>query len=74
MTIFTFGIKLILVGGIIFAIASIVYMTQSSLGLEEQGVLFWFIMASFPVWMVGGIYLGVAGDQWLSQGIKYQQK
>lgn len=49
-------------------------MSQPSLGLEEQGALFWVIMTSFLVWMVGGIYLGVAGDQWLSQRLKYQSK
>jgi hypothetical protein len=70
MTLFTFGTKLALMGGII-VIAKIVYMSQPSLGLEEQGALFWAIMASFLVWMVGGIYLGVAGDQWLSRGLKY---
>lgn len=46
-------------------------MSQPNLGLEEQAALFWVIMASFLVWMVGGIYLGVAGDQWLSRGLKY---
>lgn len=74
MTLFTFGTKLALIGGIIFIMATIVYMSQPSLGLEEQGALFWVIMASFLVWMVGGIYLGVAGDQWLGQGLKYQSK
>ena len=74
MTLFAFGTKLALIGGIIFIIATILYMSQSNLGLEEQGALFWTIMASFLVWMVGGIYLGVAGDQWLSRGLKYQSK
>jgi hypothetical protein len=71
MTLFTSGTKLALIGGIIFIIATIIYMSQPSLGLEEQGALFWVIMASFLVWMVGGIYLGVAGDQWLSRGLRY---
>jgi hypothetical protein len=74
MTLFTFGTKLALIGGIIFIIATILYMSQPNLGLEEQGALFWAIMASFLVWMVGGIYLGVAGDQWLSRGLKYQSE
>ena len=72
MTLFAFGTKLALIGGVIFAIATIVYMSQSSLGLAEQGILFWAIMASFLLWMVGGIYLGVAGDQWASRRLKYQ--
>jgi hypothetical protein len=72
MTLFAFGMKLALIGGVIFAIATIVYMSQSSLGLAEQGTLFWAIMASFLLWMVGGIYLGVAGDQWASRRLKYQ--
>ena len=71
MTLFIFGTKLALIGGIIFIIAIILYMSQPNLGLEEQGALFWAIMASFLIWMVGGIYLGVAGDQWLSRGLKY---
>lgn len=71
MTLFTSGTKLALIGGIIFIIATIIYMSQPSLGLEEQGALFWVIMASFLVWMVGGIYLGVAGDRWLSRGLRY---
>jgi len=49
-------------------------MSQPSRGLEEQGTLLWVIMASFLVWMVGGIYLGVAGDQWLSRGLKCQSE
>ena len=64
---------LALMGGIIVT-AKIVYMSQQSLGLEEQGALFRAIMASFLIWMVGGIYLSVAGDQWLSRGLKYQSK
>lgn len=68
------GTKLVLIGGIIFAIAIIVYMSQPGLGLVEQGWLFWTMMASFLVWMVGGLYLGLAGGQWLSQGLKYQSK
>jgi hypothetical protein len=63
-----------LVGGIIFIIVTIVYISQPGLGLEEQGALFWVIMTSFLVWMAGGIYLGVAGDQWLSRQLKYQSK
>lgn len=74
MTLFTFGTKLVLIGGVIFSIAIIVYMNQPSLGLQEQGTLFWVIMASFLVWMVGGIYLGVAGDQWLGRSPKYQSE
>ena len=63
ITIFTFGTKLVLIGGIIFAIAIIVY-AQPNLGLVEQNLLSWIMMACFIVWMVGAIYLGVAGDQW----------
>jgi hypothetical protein len=74
MTLFTFGTKLALLGGTIFIMATIVYMSQPSLGLEKQGALFWAIMASFLVWMAGGIYLGVVGDQWLSRGLNYQSK
>lgn len=73
MTLLTFGIKLVLIGGIIFATALIVYM-QPGLGFEEQGLLSWTMMASFIVWIVGAIYLGVAGDDWLSRGVKYQSK
>jgi len=71
MTLFIFGTKLALIGGIIFIIATILYMSQPNLGFEEQGALFWAIIASFLIWTVGGIYLSVAGDQWLSRGLKY---
>jgi hypothetical protein len=66
MTLFAFGTKLALIGGIIFTITIIVYMNQPNLGLEEQGTLSFAIMGSFLLWIVGGIYLGVAADQWLS--------
>ncbi|MPZ06757.1 MAG: hypothetical protein GEU26_10170 [Nitrososphaeraceae archaeon] len=71
MTLLTFGTKLVLIGGIIFVTALIMYM-QPGLGFEEQGLLSWTMMASFIVWIVGAIYLGVAGDHWLSRGIRYQ--
>lgn len=73
MTIFTFGTKLVLIGGIIFAIAIIVYM-QPNLGFVEQNLLSWIMMAGFIVWMVGAIYLGVAGDQWLIRKTSYQSR
>jgi hypothetical protein len=73
MTLLTFGTKLVLIGGIIFVTALIVYM-QPSLGFEEQVLLSWAMMVSFLVWMVGGVYIGAAGDQWLSRGIQHQSK
>ena len=73
MTIFTFGTKLVLIGGIIFAITIIVYM-QPNLGFVEQNLLSWIMMAGFIVWMVGAIYLGVAGDQWLIRKTSYQSR
>lgn len=63
---FATGTKLVLIGGIIFATATIVFMSQPSLGSIEQGWLFWVTIGSFIVWMAGGMYLGMAGDQWLS--------
>ena len=57
------GTKLVLVGGIIFAIGAIVYMNSPNLGFEEQSLLSLVIMVSFIVWVVGAIYFGVAGDQ-----------
>ena len=70
------GTKLVLIGGIIFATATIVFMSLPSLGLIEQGWLFWAIMGSILVWVAGGMYLGMAGDQWLSrrQDAKARQK
>jgi hypothetical protein len=59
------GTKLVLVGGIIFAIGAIVYMNSPNLGFEEQSLLSLVIMISFIVWVVGAIYFGVAGDHWL---------
>lgn len=73
MTLFTFGTKLVLIGGIIFVTALIMYK-QPGLGFEEQGLLSWTMMASFIVWLIGALYLGTAGDQWLSRGIEYQDK
>ncbi len=69
MSLFTFGIKLVLIGGIIFTIALVAYRIQPSLGLEEQGLLSWVMMAGFIVWLIGAIYLGIAGDQWFSRGL-----
>jgi hypothetical protein len=66
------GTKLVLVGGIIFAIGVIVYMSSPHLGFEEQGLLSLVIMVSFIVWVVGAIYFGVAADQWLILRTEYQ--
>jgi hypothetical protein len=66
------GTKLVLVGGIIFAIGAIVYMSSPHLGFEEQGLLSLVIMVSFIVWVVGAIYFGVAADQWLILRTEYQ--
>jgi hypothetical protein len=68
------GTKLILVGGIIFAISAIVYMSSPNLGFEEQSLLSLVIMVSFIVWIVGAIYFGVAGDQWLILRTGYRNK
>jgi uncharacterized integral membrane protein len=73
MTILTFGTKLVLIGGAIFVIAIIVYI-QPNLGFVEQNLLSWIMMAGFIVWMVGAIYLGVAGDQWLIGKTPYQSR
>jgi energy-converting hydrogenase Eha subunit G len=68
------GTKLVLVGGIIFAIGAIVYMNSPNLGFEEQSLLSLVIMVSFIVWVVGAIYFGVAGDQWLILRTEYRSK
>lgn len=68
------GTKLVLVGGIIFAIAAIVYMSSPNLGFEEQSLLSLVIMVSFIVWIVGAIYFGVTGDEWLILRAKNQSK
>lgn len=74
MTLFTLGAKLVLIGGIVFVIALIVYM-QPELGFEAQSMVSWLMMATFIVWTIGAIYLGIAGDQLLSSsGPKLNQK
>lgn len=59
------GSKLVLVGGILFVIAFVTHGNQPSLGFEEQSLLFLVIMVSMPVWVIGGVCLGVAADNWL---------
>jgi len=56
----------VLIGGVIFATALVIYM-EPSLGLGEQSLLSWTMMASFIVWLIGAIYVGVAADQWLKR-------
>jgi hypothetical protein len=68
-----FGIKLLLIGGLIFVTTLVIYM-QPILGFDEQVLLSWVMMASFVVWLIGALYLGNAGDQWLSRGIRYQSR
>lgn len=63
------GTKLVLIGGILFVIAFAAHGSQPSLGFEEQSLLSLVIMVSVPVWVIGGVCLGVAADNWLvSQG------
>ena len=63
------GTKLIVIGGIFFVIAFVVHGSQPNLGFEEQSLLSLVIMASMPVWVIGGVCLGVAADNWiLSRG------
>jgi hypothetical protein len=59
------GTKLILIGGIFFVIAFVVLGSQPNLGFEEQSLLSLVIMVSTPVWVIGGVCLGVAADNWL---------
>jgi hypothetical protein len=59
------GTRLIVIGGIFFVIAHIVHGSQPNLGFEEQSLLSLVIMASMPVWVIGGVCLGVAADNWL---------
>jgi hypothetical protein len=59
------GAKLTLIGGIFFVIALIVHASQPNLGFEEQSLLSLIIMASTPVWVIGGVCFGVAADNWL---------
>jgi hypothetical protein len=49
-------------------------MTSPHLGFEEQSLLSLVIMVSFIVWVVGAIYFGVVGDQWLILRVEYQSK
>ncbi|MGH9979902.1 MAG: hypothetical protein ACRD8Z_29280 [Nitrososphaeraceae archaeon] len=68
------GAKLTLIGGIFFVVAFVVHGSQPNLGLEEQSLLSLVIMASTPVWVIGGVCLGVAADNWLidrGQGKRY---
>jgi hypothetical protein len=59
------GTKLMVIGGIFFVIALVVHESQPNLGFEEQSLLSLVIMASMPVWVIGGVCLGVAADNWL---------
>lgn len=59
------GTKLVLIGGILFVIAFAAHGSQPSLGFEEQSLLSLVIMVSVPVWVIGGVCLGVAADNWL---------
>jgi hypothetical protein len=59
------GAKLTLIGGIFFVVALIVHASQPNLGFEEQSLLSLIIMASTPVWVIGGVCFGVAADNWL---------
>jgi hypothetical protein len=59
------GSKLVLIGGILFVIAFVTHGSQPSLGFEEQSLLSLVIMVSMPVWVIGGVCLGVAADNWL---------
>jgi hypothetical protein len=59
------GTKLIVIGGIFFVIAFVVHASQPNLGFEEQSLLSLVIMASVPVWVIGGVCFGVAADNWI---------
>jgi len=58
------GSKLLLIGGILFVIAFVTHVNQSNLGFEGQSLLSLVIMISMPIWVIGGICLGVAADNW----------
>jgi hypothetical protein len=58
------GSKLLLIGGILFVIAFVTHVSQSNLGFEGQSLLSLVIMISMPIWVIGGICLGVAADNW----------
>jgi hypothetical protein len=69
------GTKLVLIGGIFFVISFVAQASQLGLGFEEQSLLSLVIMVSAPVWVIGGVCLAVAADNWLvirgrAQGIK----
>jgi hypothetical protein len=71
------GTKLVLIGGIFFVISFVAQASQPGLGFEEQSLLSLIIMVSVPVWVIGGVCLGVAADNWLvirsrAQGIKWK--
>ena len=59
------GTKLVLIGGILFVISFTVHASQAGLGFEEQSLLSLVIMVSVPIWVIGGVCLGVAADNWL---------
>ena len=59
------GAKLVIIGGIFFVVAFVVHASQPGLGFEEQSLLSFVIIVSMPVWVIGGVCLGVAADNWL---------
>ena len=59
------GIKLVLIGGIFFVASFIAQASQPGLGFGEQSLLSLVIMVSVPIWVIGGVCLGVAADNWL---------
>jgi hypothetical protein len=71
------GTKLVLIGGIFFVISFVAQASQPGLGFEEQSLLSLVIMVSVPIWVIGGVCLGVAADNWLvfrglAQGFKWK--
>jgi hypothetical protein len=56
------GSKLVLIGGILFVIVFVSHGSQPSLGFEEQNLL--SLAISMPIWVIGGVCLGVAADNW----------
>lgn len=59
------GIKLVLIGGIFFVASFIAQASQPGLGFGEQSLLSLVIMVSVPIWVIGGVCLGVVADNWL---------
>lgn len=59
------GTKLVLIGGIFFVTSFVAQASQPGLGFGEQSLLSLVIMVSVPIWVIGGVCLGVAADNWL---------